>query len=64
MAIIEELYKKSELYTKDDLYKKSELYTKDDLYNKSELYTVTESNNRFGYKNDAKLDQNGWWKCG
>ncbi|CDH00988.1 phage tail protein [Xenorhabdus bovienii] len=52
VAIIEELYKKSELYTKDDLYKKSE------------LYTVTESNNRFGYKNDAKLDQNGWWKCG
>ncbi|MGJ0624889.1 phage tail protein [Xenorhabdus bovienii] len=52
VAIIEELYKKSELYTKDDLYKKSE------------IYTVTESNNRFGYKNDAKLDQNGWWKCG
>ncbi|CDG97724.1 putative phage tail fiber protein [Xenorhabdus bovienii str. puntauvense] len=36
----------------------------EELYKKSELYTVTESNNRFGYKNDAKLDQNGWWKCG
>ncbi|MBD2815322.1 phage tail protein [Xenorhabdus sp. Flor] len=57
VAMADEVYPKSAVYTKADVYKKSSVYTKADVYTKAESDTLFSRQ-----KNVALLEPVGWWR--